>query len=592
MNPQLTQIPKLPGVYIFKDNSETIIYIGKAINLYNRVKSYFTKSNNIKSKVLVKKINKIEYFITNNEVEALLLENNLIKQNIPKYNIQLRDAKTYPMLKITNEKFPRIIKCREKLNEKDQYYGPFINADTVRSLQKIFTEALNIRTCKKKFTKSYNSRPCLNYFIGRCSGPCTSKISEEEYSKSINMAKDILNGNTKKIIKFLKEKMENSSENLEFEQAGKIRDQIKILEEFDTSQPMDIQKHDNCDYIGIYNDFNKASISLIQQMNGKIIGKKNFMLINFIDYTNILLDFLNTYYLNSIESIPDKIIIPQKVEGIDILVKAIKKKFSKEVKILQPVDQHESKLIILAIENAEIYFEEQQYKLDRIHDLRELKKVLNLKELPRIIEGFDVATLNGKQNTAAMVSFIDGKPNKSGYRQFNISDRKHPDDYSMMEEVIARRYQRLKNEKLQLPSLIMVDGGKGQVSSALKILKILQLDIPVAGLAKKNEYIYFQNKNKPLILDRKSNALKLLQRIRDEAHRFSNTRLVKRHTKESITTSLKEIEGLGETRINGLFKKFGSIKSLYNASIEEITTLEGFGIELAKKIFEYLHNEK
>ena len=585
---KLQQIPKLPGVYLFKDINNNIIYIGKALNLFNRVNSYSTQTNDIKTRVMVKKIEDIEYFVTNNEVEALLLENNLIKKLQPKYNIQLRDAKTYPMLKITKKNLPKIVKCREKINDKHEYYGPFISTQTLKILQKIFTKVLKIRSCNKKFSPPYNYTPCLNYHIGKCSAPCASIISIQDYQKSIDMAREILKGKTKTIMRILKNKMEKLSKNFEYESAAKIRDQIKILENFNLLQYIDTQSKENCDYIGIFSDFKNASISLIQERNGKIIGKENFIITNIIDFSAILLDFLKAYYLN-ITLFPSTIFIPEDIEKIDLLKNALKIKFNTIVEIKKPNSTKHKKILILAKENAEIFFEEKQYKLEKIHNLRELKKILGLSKLPRIIEGFDIATLNGKYNTASMVSFIDGKPNKSGYRQFNIENKSHPDDYSMMEEVIGRRYQKLRNEKKKLPDLILVDGGKGQVNSAARILSILNLDITIIGLAKKNELIYLQNRVKPIKLPANSSSLKLLQSIRDEAHRFSNRRLNKKYKKKNLESRLLKIKGLGKKRLNTIFIKFGSINSLISSSVNEIAMTEGIGENLAKKIFEYLH---
>ncbi len=584
---KLTQIPKLPGVYIFKDNSNKIIYIGKALNLSNRVSSYFVKSNDIKTQVMVKKIEDIEYFVTNNEVEALLLENNLIKQYQPKYNIRLRDAKSYAMIKITNENLPRIIKCREKINDKDEYFGPFASVNTVRYLKKIFTDILKIRKCNKKFTPPFKYNPCLNYHIGKCSAPCASLISQEKYLESIEIARNILKGKTKKILNILKYKMQEYSLKLEYESASKIRDQIKTLEEYIAYQYIDTQSDENTDYIGLYYDFDNAVISLIQQRNGRIVGKENFVLKNIFDYNSILIDFLNAYYLN-ITNFPSIIFTPENIDA-DTLKEAINLKHKILVNIKKPILKKDKKLLILAKENAEIFFEENQYKLEKIHHLRELKKMLGLSKIPRNIEGFDIATLEGKYNIGALVNFIDGKPNLKGYRQFNIEKKEHQDDYAMIEEVVSRRYQRVKNEKLTHPDLILIDGGKAHVNTAFNILSLLGLDIPIIGLAKKNEHIYFPDKKRPLILEKNSYSLKLLQNIRDEAHRFCNTRLKKVYKKSNLKSKLLTIKGLGRKRLNIILKKFGSIELLKKASLEEISMCEGIGEDLAKKIFEYLH---
>jgi excinuclease ABC subunit C len=587
----LGQIPKLCGVYLFKDSQTNIIYIGKALNLFNRVNSYFNKNNDIKTQALVKKIKNIEYFVTNNEIEALLLENNLIKQHQPKYNIQLKDSKSFPFLKITSENLPRIIKCREKINPDDEYYGPFVNMAILNFLQKIFVDIFKIRSCKKIFKPPYNYTPCLIYHIEKCLAPCAGYITEEEYLRNINMAREILKGNIKKIISLLKEKMNEHSQNLEFEKAAKIRDELKILEEYDTMQFIDTASQDDADYIGIFSDFNNACVSIISERRGKIINKRNFIITHIVDYTSLLNDFLSTYYLDNTD-MPFNIFIQEEINDARLIEYAVKEKFNTNIKIKTPVSIKEKKLVKLAKENAEIYFEEKQYKLENIHTLRELKKELNLKKLPRVIEGFDIATLDGKHNTASMVSFIDGNPNRAGYRQFNITDQEHPNDYAMIEEVIARRYQRLKNEKRQMPDLILVDGGKGQVSAAKKILEILGLDIDLIGLAKKNEYIFLKDAKNPVILNKGSMSLKLLQKIRDESHRFSNTRLNRRYVKKTTETRLSQIKGLGKKRINMLLKKFGSTKGIANASVDDIASIGMIGNELAIKIKKDLNNIK
>jgi len=587
---KINNVPTASGVYIFKDKYYNILYIGKAYNLNNRVKSYFTKSDDIRLTILAKKINDIECFVTDNEVEALLLENNLIKKHQPKYNINLKDSKSYPMLKITNEYLPRIIKCREKINDQDEYYGPFISIEIIKSILKIFSRVLKVRPCNKKFKPPYNYKPCLNYHIGKCNAPCASYITEKEYLKTIDMAREILKGNTKKIIQILNRKMINYSEKLNYEQAAKTRDQIKILADYNLLQYIDTSSKDNSDYIGIHSDFKSYCVSIIQQRNGKVIGKENFIITKSFDYQEFLIEFLNFYYLN-ITNIPSEVFLQEEIENCEILETAIKEKLNFNVKFKKAENLKDKKLIILAKQNAEIYFEEKQYKLEKLNTLRELKKSLNLPKLPRIIEGIDIATLDGKYNVGALVHFIDGKPIKSNYRQFNIEGKGHPDDYAMIEDLVARRYQRLKNEKKALPDLILIDGGKGQLNAAYNILKILNLNIPLIGLAKKEEHIFVLNKSEPVVLPKNSLSLKLLQKIRDEAHRFSNTRLSMRHRKNDIKSKLLEIDGIGPKRLKYLIKEFGSIKALKNLSIKDITKVPGINKKLAGKIKNFLDRQ-
>lgn len=596
----LKQLPKMPGVYLFKDKSSTIIYIGKAKNLFNRVHSYFLANTDVKTSILSRKIYQIEYFITNNEIEALLLENNLIKKHQPKFNIKLKDSKSYPMLKITAENLPRVLKCREKVNSKDEYFGPYISAREIKSLLNIFTRIYKTRTCGKKFKPPYNGKPCLNYYIDLCCAPCAGYISEEDYNRSINEIRKILKGKTRDVKKSLQEKMIEYSNNQEYEQAAIVRDNLQLVINFEQEQFVSSISNDDYDYIGFYLNSGKAAISLLQEREGVVTGKQNFFIsaLLFPDNLNLFVfEFLREYYLNTTQ-IPRKIVIGQQFENIksneseaeeekNILLSAIFNKYQIKTEFKSPYATKEKRLLKLAEENAEIFYEEKQYKINKIHHLRDLKKILNLPALPRIIECFDVATLDGKFNTAAMVSFVDGAPDKSRYRQFNIAGEGHPDDYHMMEEVIGRRYQKLKNEKKKLPDLIVVDGGKGQLNSALKILRILALDIPVIGLAKKFEHIFIEGKKTPIILDKNNYALKLIQAIRDESHRFSNVRLSKRYKNATLKSELMNIKGLGEKRANLLLRKFKSVKSLKNADLEEVAKTAGIGAALAKTIFDY-----
>lgn len=584
----LDQLPQYPGVYLFKDVGGKIIYVGKAKNLFKRVRSYFLEVKDVKTAALQKKISDIEYFVTNDEAEALILENNLIKENMPRYNIRLKDSKSYPMIKIVKEKYPRILKCREKNNKSDEYYGPFVDNNRISILMDFFKKNLKLRRCSRKLSSDGRNAPCLNYHIKRCMAPCASKISEEEYNENIRLARDILKGDISGAVSALRKEMDENSQKLNYEKAAEIRDKIRILENIKEPQIVELSNRHNNDYVGYYTDFNSTAFSVIKQREGKIIGKHNFIVSNVIDFTAVLEDFLGSYYLN-IAELPDKIFIQTEIENVTPLYEALLKKYGKSVSILVPFNLADKNLTRLSIKNAEILFQEKQYKIDKIHILRELQKVLKLNKLPRTIECFDIATLNGKFNTASLVSIVDGKPNKSGYRQFNVEGEGYPDDYAMMIEVVGRRYQRLKNESLPLPDLIVVDGGKGQVKSAKTALDILDIQIPIIGLAKKNEELFFPNIRKSLILPRDSKALKVIQLARDEAHRFSNTRLGGRYRKSALATELLKIEGVGDKKSTALIKEFKSLKKIKAAEVEEIANIKEIGSSLAKKIYDYLH---
>jgi len=584
-------IPELPGVYIFKDSSDEIIYIGKAKNLSKRVSSYFNNSEkDRKTLMLVRKIHNIEYFITENEVEALLLENNLIKQYQPKYNIRLKDAKTFPMIKITKENLPRVVKCREKNNNINEYFGPYANVKEVNTLLTIFKKVFKIRSCNKKFKPPYNFTPCLYYHIKICDAPCASKITEEEYNKNISMVREILKGNIESVVNILTEKMLSFSENLMFEHAAIIRDQINLIKSINSFSTVHSNDNDCNDYIGLYNDYNYAAISVVKKKEGKVIGKESFILSNFMEEDRILENFISTYYLN-LSEFPANIYIQKNIDDDEkeMIKNAIEKKYNFKVNIDMPANNLDKKLLRLAIENAEIYFEERLHRLETLDSLKELQKVLALEKIPKTIECIDIATLDGKFNTASLVSLKDGKPDKKNYRQFNIKGKGHPDDYSMMKEVIERRYKRLKEENKDMPDLIIVDGGPGQVAVSKEILDKLGLDIPLIGIAKKEETIFFPDKREPLKLPAKSKALKIVQLARDEAHRFSNSRFKNRYKNSLLQTELSKIEGIGKKRINILLKEFKSIENIKNASIEEISNIKDIGYHLAKKIYDYFH---
>lgn len=593
----LKKIPNNSGVYLFKDSADTIIYIGKAKDLFNRVNSYFSGNKDIKTNALLKKIDKIEYITTFNEIEALILESTLVKEHQPRYNILLKDEKSFPYIKITDEIFPRVIKARDKRYGNGEYFGPMVNVDTIRKILSIFKKTLQLRNCTKKFTPPFNYTPCLNFHIKTCCAPCCGNVSIEEYQDRVKSAREFLKGDIDYLINTLKDKMLEYSQSLQYEKAAEIRDQINIIEDYKSRQVITSENDDNYDYLGIYKFNNAASINILEQRNGKIIGKKTFYFKKISNYNDLMYEFFREYYLDH-DNLPSKIYINELFNEKNSFEETFKIKNRQIVSIQPPYYLRDKNLIKLATNNAELYYEEKQYKFEKINTLRELKNFISLEKLPRIIECFDIATLNGQFNTAAMSRFIDGKPDKSGYRQFNITGEGKPNDYEMMEKVIARRYQKIKNElkinntNYKLPDLIVVDGGRGQVNSALKSLELLELNIPVIGIAKKEDLLVIPGKKELLRLDKKSHALRLIQGLRDEAHRFSNTRLKRRIKNETLKTLLSQIDGIGPKKINILIKKYGSIKRIQTLSVEELTNTEGFGDDLAKKVVSFFEKYK
>jgi excinuclease ABC subunit C len=422
-----------------------------------------------------------------------------------------------------------------------------------------------------------------------CSAPCASLISRKNYLRRIRTAKDFLNGNTEPLVKTLTAEMTRYSKALKFEKAAEIRDQIKQVQEIKPDQFMqENYSAENNDYVGIYQDGETAAVSVISVRNGIVNDKKTFLFTRLLPDTEFIADFFNLYYLNEI-FLPSTIYFRDTFLDEELFYSAIEKKRGCKIKIEKPTIQKDRRLTKLAIDNAEIFYEEKKLKLEKIHHLRELKKILQLEKIPRKIECFDIATLNGKFNTAAMSVFVDGNPERSLYRQFNVEGEGHPDDYSMMKEIMARRYQRLQIEKQDFPDLILLDGGKGQLNAAAEIIDLLNIDVSMAAIAEKEEHIFIRNQKEPIVLPRSSYALKIIQHIRDEAHRFSNTRLAVRYKNDSLKTQLENIPGIGKTRARFLLKTFGSVEKIKTLSQEELASLPQIGNHLAKNLYQFFH---
>ncbi len=583
----LEVIPKSPGVYLFKDNAGVVIYVGKAKILFNRVKSYFTGNNkDSKTAALTKRISDMEFVVTNTEVEALILENNLIKEHNPRYNISLKDAKSYPFVKITKEVYPVVVKCREERNNIDEYFGPFVDNDYLCALTDIFKKYLKLRACRKKLTPPNTIKPCLNYHINRCYAPCAGYITPEEYSRQVDIARRILSDDTAGIIKFLKNDMVIFSERMDYESAAEVRDLIKAVEGVNQSQIVENQTIPDSDFVGLYNDYNTAVFTIIMVRSGKIIDKQSFVIGDFLSIEELTANFIKTFYLNGVRT-PQKIVVIEKPEDKKSIEAAIHQNRSKPTSIVTPVGIAEKRLLKFAIQNSEIVFEEQKYRSDKLNILREIKKTLGLKNIPYIIEGFDVATLSGSVNLGAMVRFKNGVPDKNGYRKFNIKGEGHPDDYAMMEEMLARRYQRVLNEKEEIPDLIVIDGGKGQLRIAEGVLKVLGIESDLIALAKKEEHI-FKTGSKPIILDAGSPVLKIIQRVRDESHRFSNKGLRNKIQKNTLVDKLSEVEGIGSHTAIRLINKYGSIKRLAAAGKDEINSLKWISNKTRQNLIKFL----
>lgn len=586
----LRQIPKNPGIYMYRNSDDVVIYVGKAKNLFNRVNSYFIGKKEPKTAALVKQIAKIEFFVTENETEALILENNMIKKYMPRYNIMLKDSKSYPFIKVSSEPIPRIYKCREKVSKNGTFFGPYVSSEQADNIILVLNKVLKLRKCRRALKPPFNRTPCLNYHMQLCSAPCASLISRRKYLFRIKTAKDFLSGNIEPLIKILTAEMNRYSKQLKFEKAAEIRDQIKQIREIKPDQFMQENgSSENSDYVGIYQDGEIAAVSVISVRNGMVNDKKNFMFTKLLPETQFISDFFNLYYLNEM-FLPSVIYYRDDVPDKEVFCAAVEKKRGCKISIEKPVVQKDRRLTKLAIDNAEIFYEEKKLKLEKIHHLRELKKILHMDKIPRKIECFDIATLNGKFNTAAMSVFVDGMPERSLYRQFNVEGEGHPDDYAMMKEIMARRYQRLQIEKQDFPDLILLDGGKGQLNAAAEIIDLLGINVSMAAIAEKEELIFIRDQKEPIVLPRSSYALKIIQHLRDEAHRFSNTRLAVRYKNDSLKTQLENIPGIGKAKSKFLLETFGSVDKIKTLSKEELASLPQIGARLAENLYRFFHS--
>lgn len=500
----LSNLPDNPGCYLFKDKNREIIYIGKAKNLKKRIKSYFQKSDlDPKTTAMVQHIDSIDFIVTDNEIEAFLLENNLIKKNIPKYNIDLRDSKSYAYLKLTDEDFPRLLIARKKRMGKGKFFGPFISASTRDYVLWTLKKTFQIRTCKRMPKKA-----CLRHHINLCDAPCIGKINKEEYNEKIKRAELILKGKTNQLIKSLKNEMKDASDKLNFESALKLRNQTEAIEWLSEKQKMERLKIYNEDVINYLIENDKVYLILFNVYKGLLENKQEFV---FEYNVNFLEEFIVQYY--SENNVPKELILPKKID--ESLIEFLKTKREKSVKVTLPKKGEKKQLLELVMKNIEISF------FGDMEKLSDLKTKLKLQEIPSVIECFDISHLSGTSTVASMVQFRNAKSDKSNYRRFKIMTVEGIDDVMAISEVVRRRYTRLIRDFVEMPKLIIIDGGRGQLNSALTELDNLNLKIPIISIAKKFEEVYLPGLMFPLKLDKKSKALKLIQQIRDEAHRFA-----------------------------------------------------------------------
>jgi len=578
-------LPDKPGVYMMRNIDDVVLYVGKAKSLIKRVKSYFsTREQPLKTKLLMGHFHNLEYIITDTEKEALILESNLIKKHKPKYNIRLKDDKRYPYIKITSEDFPRVLITRNVRDDNAYYYGPFTDTGSVRRMVKSLKALFKIRECRNM------SGPCLNYQIHLCNAPCSGKITKESYNEIIEKINLFFEGKYSEIIEMLNKSMLEAAQNQEFEKAAVLRDQIQSVDSIFEKQKIEFDRGLEQDVIACAYDEKAACVVVFSIRDGKITGKDDFLMSGAEDTLpdKILSAFLKQYYMTP-RYIPSKIIIQHSPDELDLIKEWLSENRDHEVDLRTPKNGTESRLVQMVAKNAEIIKNQEREVRGALFDL---KKYLNLPKIPRKIEAFDISNISGKLSAGSMVVFEDAVPEKSRYRKYKIQIC-GPDDYAMMRNVIKRRYSKISPEENdKKPDLILVDGGKGQLNTTLDVLKSIGLeDIPVIGLAKEFEKVFVPEISNPIILPRNSEALHLLQRIRDEAHRFAVAYHKKLRSMELEHSILDEIKGVGEKRKINLLKHFGDIENIKNADINEIAGVEGININLADIIYRHVHRK-
>ncbi len=586
---KLTAVPSLPGIYQFLNKNNKIIYIGKAKNLRNRVRSYFrSKVDSPKTKALVDKIFDFEIIATENEIEALVLENNLIKKYKPRYNVNLKDDKTYPYIKVTKEPYPQIYYTRDVVKDGSKYFGPYTNVKQMKTSLRMLTKIFKIRSCTyfidDEVIKKKKIKVCLDYHIKKCDGPCEGLVSVEEYNKMVKQVIKVLKGKTNELIDELKHEMQIASENLQFEKAAELRDKIEQLSVYSSKQKIVTNDFEDKDILAVAVEAKDAACTILNIRSGRLVGKRQLKLsIEADEELNKIYNAAIKFYYGEYVEVPKNIIIETLPDDDKALLNWLNSKAEKKVSFVIPKIQSDTKsLLNMCKQNAILQLKDiqlQRMKKDGNlpYVLQSLKRDLRLSSLPRKIECFDISNLQGTDTVASMVVFVDGKPKKSLYRKYIIKTVEGPDDFASMQEVIERRYSKVKENNEPLADLIMVDGGKGQLSSAVEILDNLGFKkYQIIGLAKRLEEIFFPGISEPQTIPKTSSSLKLLQHLRDEAHRFAITFHRKRRDGRTIKTELTEIEGIGPKLAEKLLLHFRSVSEVKNADILELSKVVGF----------------
>jgi excinuclease ABC subunit C len=593
---KLENLPTKPGVYLMKDVSGRIIYVGKAKSLKNRVRAYFHDSPPYHPKIstLISKISDFDILATDSEMEALILEANLIKEYKPRYNVNLKDDKRYPYLKVTDEPYPRVLVVRRVKKDKAKYFGPYTNVKAMRHILKILRRVFPVRSCNYAIPSNRKIKLCLDYHIKRCLGPCERRVSEEEYRDVIKNVLLFLSGKNNLLMEHLEQKMNEYSSQEQFEKAAGVRDQIKALESVTERQKVaDIERVDR-DIIAFARDKKDTSVVALQIRDGVLIGRQNFHLTSFKESTDreILSTFLRQYYMHS-AVIPPEIIFPTEIEDLQMIEDWLSSKREGKVKIVVPQRGEKVKLLEMASYNAqlslnELLLQRSEAKKKVPASIKALEKDLYLSIPPRKIAALDISNLGPSDAVGSLVFFQDGRPLKSQYRKFKIKGVEGQDDFAMMAEVVCRYFTRLTNEKKDYPDLVLIDGGKGQLSSTVQSLNNLGIkNQNTVALAKRLDEVFLPDKSDSLMIPKGSASLKLLQRIRDEAHRFAIEYHRKLRKKRTIKSELDQIPGIGPTRRNILLERFGSVERVKQASLEELLHAKGVNKIVAENIYKH-----
>ena len=606
INEQLKQLPANPGVYLMKDAGGKIIYVGKAGSLSNRVRSYFQPSAKLPPKTVqqVEEAKELEFFITNSEYEALILENNLIKRYRPYYNVRLKDDKGYPYIKINlNEDWPTVSYTRSLKDDGARYFGPFTSPWSVKQTLKVLESIFRFRSCEKPITGT-DKRPCLKYHLGHCLAPCTGFVTKDEYKEAIKQIVMFLEGKRDKVLREFEQQMKSASEKMDYERAAQLRDRIGAIKNVIEGQKIAAKVSGEEDAVAFVTDRDQTYVMVFFVRGGKLIGRESFVLTgtNAEEPKQIMTSFVKQYYASA-TYIPPVMLLQHPIDDKEAIREWLKQKRKGTVEISVPRQGNKKELVQIVLQNAEQGLKQMKVKQFAAPAameaaLKELQEKLGLQHLPERIEGYDISNIQGKEAVGSMVVFENGHAKPSHYRRFRIKTVPEANDYAMLQEVLSRRFKRMNNNQTKadiketwgiIPDLVLIDGGKGQLHAAHAVMKTAGVDaLPLASLAKENEEIFITGRSNPIVLPRNAPGLQLLQRVRDESHRFAVAYFTKVHKKKTFTSSLDNIPGIGPKRRRALLKQFGTVKGIKEASAEALSIVPGMTPELVDRLKERL----